>query len=179
MPALKSLLLALLLALAAALPARAQNIEDLVRQLPDGGFSDRARVVAQLAGTGDTRLVPLFEALAAGDLNVVKDTGQVVFITPAGGNVRIADALTGEAAGEVAKGAVERIRVNNSLRRAIRTAIGQLTLLSPNVSTRLSAARAMFQAADPDNIPLLDEAIAQERDATVLRRCRRRAPPRS
>ena len=164
----RSLLLGLLALLFAALPARAQTVEELVRQLPDGSFSDRGRIVVQLAATGDTRLVPLFEALAAGDLNVVTETGQIVFIAPSGGDVRITDALTGEAAGEVARGAVERIRVNNGLRRTIRTAIGQLTLLSPNAAIRLSAAQAMFQAADPENIPLLDEAIAQEEDSTVL-----------
>ncbi len=165
---LKAILVSMLL-LTAILPARAQTVEELVRQLPDGGFSERARVVAQLAQTGDTRLVPLLEALAAGELNVVEATGQVVFIRPAGSGVAITDALTGEAAGEVGAREVERIRVNNSLRRAVRTAIGQLTLLSPDAGTRAAAARAMFQAADPDNLPLLEEAIAQEQLDWVLR----------
>jgi urea transport system permease protein len=161
------LMVCLMAVLVAVVPARAQTVEDLVRQLPEGSYSDRAKVVAQLAATGDARLVPLLEALADGSLNVVEDTGQVVLIRPAGDNVQITDALTGEDAGEVAKGAVERIRVNNGLRRAIRTAIGQLTLLSPDPATRLAAAESMFQAADPDNIPLLDEAIAQEEVASV------------
>jgi hypothetical protein len=166
--AARPVLLALMVLLVALLPARAQSVEELVNQLPEGGFSDRSAIIAQLAATGDTRLVPVLEALGAGELNVVAETGQVVFVRPAGGNVAITDALTGEDAGEVASGAVDRIRVNNSVRRAVRTAIGQLTLLSPNANTRLSAARAMFQAADPDNLPLLDEAIAQEEDASVL-----------
>jgi urea transport system permease protein len=165
----KYALLVLLVSLTAILPARAQSVEDLVRQLPDGGFGDRSAVIAQLAATGDTRLVPVLEALGAGELNVVSDTGQVVFVRPAGGNVAIRDALTGEDAGEVASGAVDRIRVNNAVRRAIRTAIGQLTLLSPDANTRMSAARAMFQAADPDNLPLLEEALAEEENPTVLR----------
>jgi urea transport system permease protein len=167
--AAKHALLVLLVSLVAILPARAQTVEDLVRQLPEGGFGDRSAVIAQLAATGDTRLVPVLEALGAGELNVVADTGQVVFVRPAGGNVAIRDALTGEDAGEVASGAVDRIRVNNAVRRAVRTAIGQLTLLSPDANTRISAARAMFQAADPDNLPLLEEALAAEENPTVLR----------
>jgi urea transport system permease protein len=164
---LKTLLLALLLAWMAGSTAHAQTVEELVGRLPEGNFAERGRVVAQLAATGDTRLVPLMEALAAGDLNAVRETGQVVFAAPAPGGLRITDAVTGEALGEVARDAVERIRVNNGLRRAIRTAIGQLTLLSPNRATRLAAAQAMFQAADPENIPLLDEAIALEEDSGV------------
>jgi urea transport system permease protein len=167
--AAKHALLVLLVSLVAILPARAQTVEDLVRQLPEGGFGDRSAVIAQLAATGDTRLVPVLEALGAGELNVVAETGQVVFVRPAGGNVAIRDALTGEDAGEVASGAVDRIRVNNAVRRAVRTAIGQLTLLSPDANTRISAARAMFQAADPDNLPLLEEALAAEENPTVLR----------
>jgi urea transport system permease protein len=155
--------------LLAILPASAQSIEDLVRQLPEGSYSDRAAVVAQLAATGDTRLVPVLEALAAGDLNVVTETGQIVLVRPAGDMVAITDALTGEPAGEVASGAVERIRVNNSLRRAVRAAIGQLTLMGPDRATRIAAAEAMFRTPDPENIPLLDQAIAAEQDAGVLK----------
>jgi len=164
----RPVLIALVALLVAILPARAQSVEELVNQLPEGGFSDRSAVIAQLAATGDTRLVPVLEALAAGELNVVEETGQIVFIRPAGDNVAITDALTGDDAGEVASGAVERIRVNNSVRRAVRTAIGQLTLLSPNANVRLSAARAMFQAGDPENLPLLEEAMAAEENAAVL-----------
>jgi urea transport system permease protein len=151
-------------------PAQAQSLEELVRQLPEGSFSDKAATIGQIAATGDTRAVPVLEAMAGGDLNVVAETGQVVLLGRAsGGTVPIRDALTGEEAGEIATGAVERIRVNNSVRRAVRTAIGQLTLLSPDVATRLSAAGAMFQAADPENLPLLEEAIAEEQVASVLK----------
>jgi urea transport system permease protein len=167
--AVRMFVLSLLAALLLLAPARAQSVEDLVWQLPDGSFSDRAAVVSQLAATGDARLVSLLEALAAGDLNVVEETGAVVTLSGRGDPLDATDALTGEGVGEVAKASVERIRVNNSLRRAVRAAIGQLTVMSPNRNTRLSAAGAMFQAADPENIALLDEAIAQEDDDGVRR----------
>jgi urea transport system permease protein len=165
---MRRLAVMLVLVLLAAGSAFAQSVEDLVRQLPDGGFSDRARVVQALAATGDARVAPLLDSLAAGDLNVIGETGQVVTISGRGDEVTATDALTGEVIGEVPSAGVERIRVNNSLRRAVRTAVGQLTLLSTNASTRMSAARAMFQAGDPDNIELLDEAIAQEENPAVL-----------
>ncbi len=151
-----------------ALPAHAQSLEDLARQLPDGSFSDRAQTVAAIAATGDPRAVPLLEALAAGDLNAVESTGQIVTLSGRGDPLEATDAITGNPIGEVAKASVERIRVNNSLRRAVRTAIGQLTLMSPDANTRMTAARAMFQAGDPDNVELLDEAIAQEQNPAVL-----------
>ncbi|MHB2264783.1 urea ABC transporter permease subunit UrtB [Aliihoeflea sp. PC F10.4] len=166
---MRRLAVMLVLALfAAGGSAFAQSVEELVRQLPDGSFSDRGRVVQALAATNDARVAPLLESLAAGDLNVIEETGQVVTTSGRGDTVTATDALTGDEIGEVASSGVERIRVNNSLRRAVRTAVGQLTLMSPNAGTRMSAARAMFQAGDPDNVELLDEAIAQEENPAVL-----------
>ncbi len=148
--------------------AWAQSAEDLVRQLPEGSFSDRGRVVSALAATGDPRVSGVLEALAAGDLNVIEETGRVVITSGRGDTLTATDALTGEEMGNVPSAGIERIRVNNSLRRAVRTAVGQLTLMSPDAGTRMSAARAMFQAADPNNVELLDEAIAQEVNTAVL-----------
>ena len=61
---------------------------------------------------------------------------------PAGANLSLIDPLTGETVGEEAKGALTKIRVNNNLRRTIRSALGGLTLLSEDRNTRLQAADA-------------------------------------
>jgi urea transport system permease protein len=161
--AMVAVVLALVVAIFTFAPAHAQSVEELVRQLPGGSFSERGKVVTQLAATGDTRLVRLLEALASGDLNVASATGQVVLL----GSADAIDALTGEAAGGVAKADVKRIKVNNALRRTIRSAVGQLTLLSPSAASRLAAANSMFLSADPENTPLLDEALAEEKDDKV------------
>src|SRR5690606_32487028 len=64
---------------------------------------------------------------------------------------------------------LSRIRVNNSLRRDIRTAVGSLTLMSEDAGTRMTAARSMFASVDETNLELLDEAIAAESDPGVKR----------
>src|SRR5690606_12232489 len=61
------------------------------------------------------------------------------------------------------------IRVNNGVRRSIRTAMGSLTLLSPDRATRLSAAQTIFTSRDAANLALLEAAITEETDARVLR----------
>ena len=48
---------------AAALPASAQTLEELVSALPDGSFNERAALVAEIAATGDPRAAGLLEAL--------------------------------------------------------------------------------------------------------------------
>jgi urea transport system permease protein len=172
---LQRLFLPLLLAFAllaggAATPARAQAqdeaLNELVGALGEGGnLRELAAAVEALAASGDPAVVPVLQALGEGDLYAT-DEGRVVIRRGSGA---VTDAATGEELSEIDPPDLSRIRVNNSLRRDIRTAIGGLTLMSETASVRLNAARAMFQAPDPENVELLDEALAAEDDDGVRR----------
>src|SRR5690606_29957512 len=107
--------------------------------------------VAALAASGEDGAVPILEALGNGQLYEAANGG--VFI--ATGRNDYADALTGEAADLDATGAMKTIRINNALRRDIAAAIGNLTLLSDNISTRRAAALQMIASPTPDNLELL------------------------
>ena len=149
-------------------PVHAQdNFAALIDALAPGSFKEREAAIGALAATGDERVPAILTALAEGDLYVVEATGKVVFAAKAGTSFALIDPLTNEGLGEVAKGDVEKIKVNNSLRRVIRTAIGQLTLLSPDRATRLSAAQSVLKNADPAMLELLDEALAAEGDPQI------------
>src|SRR5688500_15436206 len=84
--ALRALLIALLLLLAAIVPVHAQseNIATLVDALATGSFKDREEAIQALAGTRDERVPAILSALAEGDLYVVEATGKVVMATKAG-----------------------------------------------------------------------------------------------
>jgi urea transport system permease protein len=162
------LILAPLVVMAALWPLAAQaqsSLDDLVDALASGNLREMAATVAALAQTGDPAVVPVLEALGDGSLYATED-GRVVIQS---GRTPARDPLTAETLDDVDVATLSRIRVNNSLRRDIRTAIGGLTLLSENDATRLSAARQMFSNADPDNIELLDEAITAETSAAILK----------
>jgi urea transport system permease protein len=163
---LRALLLWLALAtgLAPVAPA-AETLETLVARLPEGDFDARAAVVAAIGASGDPRAAAVLEALGAGDLQQLKADGRVVRVVDGEGF----DAVSGEAVGAVGRGAGERIRVNNGLRRAIRAALGVLTLASPDPALRRAAAEAAFKSRDPEQIAALDAAIVAETDPGVLR----------
>jgi urea transport system permease protein len=162
----KRYVLWLWLALAAlAAPVAAETLETLTARLPEGDFDDRAAVVAAIGATGDYRAADLLDALAEGELQQLKADGRIVRVREGVG----LDPLTGAEVGPVGRGAGERIRVNNGLRRAIRAALGQLTLASPDPARRLAAAEAAFKARDPEQLPALDAAIAAETDPAIRR----------
>jgi len=160
-------LVALLLAFVVAPPAFAQvddaTFAPLVDALAPGNFRDREAAASALAATEDPRAVSVLQTLLDGDLYVDEASGKVLLGDGAGA----IDPLTGAAFAGAAELELERVRVNNGLRRGLRTIIGQMTLMSDDRGTRLSAAQSVLRDANPDNLELLDTALAAETDAQV------------
>jgi urea transport system permease protein len=153
----------------AAPAAKADDLKPLVNALGAGAYAETEKAIVALAAAGDPAVAKILDALSAGDLYVRKSDRQVFVATSAGGKFALADPLTGEAAGEAAKGEIEKIKVNNKLRGVIRTAMGSLTLMSPDPAVRRTAVAAVFQSGDPAAIPLIDAALADEKDQSLAK----------
>ncbi|WP_417766909.1 urea ABC transporter permease subunit UrtB [Stappia sp.] len=150
-------------------------LRELVNALAKGSFSDTEKQVGRLAETGDPLVVKALEALSEGDLYVRKSDALVVVGKRSGGAYALTDPLTGADLGALSGSALDKIRVNNRLRRSIRAALGGLTLRAPDPVIRAQAAEAIFKARDADAIPALEAAIAAETDpsvATLMREAR-------
>jgi urea transport system permease protein len=125
----------------------AQDLSTLARGLGAESFAEREKTVAAIARLGDAEAVPLLEALEKGELYVRPDGSVVAAPADAGG--------------------LERIRVNNALRRAIQAALGELTLFSSDPELRRKAAEAVFKSGDPAALETIGRAIAREADAGI------------
>ncbi|PIO96475.1 urea ABC transporter permease subunit UrtB [Pleomorphomonas carboxyditropha] len=161
-------LLAIVAALAAGLqPALAGRIADAdlsarVAALGAGGFDEVETAITDLAATGDDRVPAILDRLGEGELMVRKADGAVFFADKAGKDYRLTDPVTGADAGPAPKATVEKIKVNNRIRRAIASAVGALTLMSPDPAVRRAAAEAVMKSADAAALPALEQAIAVE-----------------
>jgi urea transport system permease protein len=164
---LVALLLALLVAPLAASPVLAQTDDvtfgTLVDALAPGNFREREAAATALTATGDPRAVAVLQALLDGELQADKASGKVLI----GSGARAIDPVTGSAFDGVADLKLDRVKVNNGLRRVLRTLIGQLTLMSDDRATRLSAAQSVLRDANPENLELLTTAIAAETDPAI------------
>ncbi len=149
--------------------ARAQDttthIPALIQSMGEASLRELGQIVTDLSATGDPAVIAPLQALADGNLYAEKTSGLVAI--QRGSNWL--DPATGETIDAPEGADFARIRVNNGLRRDIATALAGMTLMSDNPSTRLTAANGFLSKPDPTNLPLLDEAIAAETDATVLR----------
>lgn len=153
-------------------PALASRIADAdlssrIAALGVGSFDDLEKAIANLAATGDDRVPAILDRLGNGELTVRKADGLVFFADKAGSDFRLTDPATGADAGLAPKATVEKIKVNNRIRRAIASAVGALTLMSPDPAVRLAAAEAVMKSADVAALPVLEQAIAAETVADV------------
>jgi urea transport system permease protein len=160
-------LIACLLLAAPHAMAQSGATPELVDALGKGGFPQREAAMNVLVATGDARVVPILQALSDGNLYARKSDAKVAIGAKASGGVALKDPLEGTDLGTLKTSEVEKIKVNNGLRGKIRTAIGQLTLLSPDRAIRLSAAQSVLKTADPNTIDLLKEALAGETDPQI------------
>ena len=106
--------------------------------------------MAALVATGDARIVPILQALSDGTLYTRNADGKVVLAAKAGGAFALTEPLDGSALGTAASSDLDKIKINNGLRGKIRTAIGQMTLLSADRATRLSAAQSILVCLPTD-----------------------------
>jgi urea transport system permease protein len=162
-------LIAFLLAVVLA-PTLALAQDDFAAQvnaLGPGSFSDRSKAIDALVATGDERVPPILQALSDGTLFMRKADGQVVLTAKAGSELKLTNPADGSDLGTGPSSDFEKIKVNNGLRGKIGTAIGKMTLLSPDAAARLSAAQNVLKNADPAMLALLDQALATEANPAI------------
>jgi urea transport system permease protein len=155
-----------LLLVAATAVARADDFSTLVAALGSDNFVEKEKAVVALGNLGDGRAVPILTGLASNRLLKTAD-GRVVLVTSKDGKTEFVDAASGEPIAGISQADLQRILVNNRLRGALETAIGQLSLYSPDPVARLAAADDAFKHSSGQSAALLERALASEQDPAV------------
>ncbi|PBB42733.1 urea ABC transporter permease subunit UrtB [Mesorhizobium sp. WSM3866] len=167
---LRAIGLTLLLTMASLLPSKAGEADlraAIAKFATATNFSATEAIVRELAASGDPAVERPLSALADGNLYIRKADSQVFIGKDAASGVELLDPFSGDKSADAAKADLTKIKVNNGLRRAIRDALGTLTLRAKDASVRLAAAATMFKTPDAANIEPLDAAIAAETDPAV------------
>ena len=144
-----------------------EDAHGLINALGPANFQQADEIVKNLAKTGDPKVVPALQAFSDGDLYVRKSDNQVFIARSSGDVMALIDPLTGQTAGEEAKGNLSKIKINNNLRRSVRAALGGLTLMSPNRGVRLEAAQSVLKSPSADSLEALEAALQNEKDGEI------------
>ena len=130
-----------------------------VEKLAFGEGDERIEAIGALVAEGDPKALELLKALAEGE---VQTSGKRVLIVR--GDKAI-DPFTG--AQEPLPAEREDVVANNRLRGAIGDALAGLKLLSADKGERLAAAKALVGGVDAAMLPLIEKALAKEKDAEI------------
>jgi urea transport system permease protein len=149
--------------IALAAPAFAASFEESVGKFATDDFSDTEEAIGEIAASGNPLAYPIISALQDERLMFDADTKKV-YIKQADG--KALDAATGAPVDAIPDSA-SAVNLNNRLRRAAEAALGGLTLMSPDLSARLSAAQSVFKSHEETLLPTVEAALAKETNGTV------------
>ncbi|MEN4890157.1 urea ABC transporter permease subunit UrtB [Erwinia billingiae] len=120
--------------------------------------SDQITLLQRWAATPDPARLPFLQALR--NENVVLDEHKQPF-SEVDGKLSALDSVAQPT------GSTKKLFMNNRLRVMIATTLAAHQLVSDSVATRLSAARALQNDAQADQLPLLTQRLAAEKDDGV------------
>ena len=138
--------------------AQAALDPQVVKLLATDDSDEKVSAINKLGVMATPESVALLKALR--DETVYVTAEGRVLVADAEGNAQ--DPVTDEKL-PLPEGA-DGITINNRLRGALDAAQSGLQLLSPDVAVRRAGAAALQQAADPEQLPLIQRALATEKD---------------
>ena len=130
-------------------------------------FPDKSAAVAKISELRHPNGHAVLATLLDGKL-YFRNADHEVFITDGGeSQLALTDPLTMKGAGSGAPDDFTRITTNNSLRKALRSAVASFALTDPDPDVRLAAVREMLRSIDEDGVAILRASLEKEGDADV------------
>jgi urea transport system permease protein len=163
---LRRLLLTLIVLLATAASALADDLHNLIDRLGSESFADKEQAVTALGELGDGRAIPALKALSDGLLYRTGDQ-HAVLVEESGDAYKLFDPVDHAPLGEAKGSAIDKVRVNNRLRGSITGALSRLMLVSANRDDRLNAAHDALKHLSSESAAGLERALQQEKDPEV------------
>ena len=167
---LSQLLAVCVLTLLALTGARAEEsgAEALLPQLADVPNKEKPAIIGRIAASGDPRARQWLDAFANGKLARMKDSGDfVIVLDNKGRNWTLADALSGEAIGQVSRRELKTLRINNALRAELEGILSVIDLTQSDPARRLAAARDLRGSVDAASFERISQLLAAEENDDV------------
>ena len=151
----------------AAAATIAPSLDSLLAALPDANLSRKAEIIAGLSTEGSPSARLVLSALLDGQLYYRLSDRQIVAAAGDGNPLQLTDVKTLAELGEAPSSQFSRITINNQLRRALREALANLDLASPDAKVRLAAVQEMMRSIDETTDATLRAHLGEESDPTV------------
>ncbi len=143
----------------------AENFTLALEQLQSKSYKEKEQAIEQLVQSKDQRVKSILEAMLNARLFFTKEDKKLVIGIKNQNGFAITDVLTQKAIGDIDKSSLDKVKVNNKLRRILRSSIATLSLLSSDADERLSAVKSMYGKVD--DIGILKKHLENEKNRKV------------
>jgi len=140
---------------------------EMLPQLTSGSLSERSSVIEQLSNLDDLRVLPVFQSMLKGKLYFIKENLQPGFISRTDEGYQIISALNNKIMGVFEKNKLKKIRVNNKLRRELRSYIAHLRIKSPDDKVRKEAVKELLKNVDEETVKILIALNVKEKNESI------------
>ncbi len=143
--------------------ARASDLAEMLPELLTNSNKQKAAVIEKMSELDDDRVLPVLKAMLNARLYATEKDGTFVYIQePKNDEYDISSVLTGEDLGMMHDRDLDKIRINNKLRRVLRANIAKLELTSKDEDLRFKSAKNLAKTPDDELRSEIVNAIKQE-----------------
>lgn len=147
--------------------AQADEFETLSLNLAKSNYAQKSQIIDSLVALNDERVLPVLKGMLDGNLYLQKSDQAVVIGRDAEGGVEITDIRNNHVTDVVGVRALDKVRINNSVRGKLRTVIASLQLSSKNPDLRRQSARDLIKSPDPELRELIASAYEKEKVSSI------------
>ena len=122
-----------------------QTFETLAPSLNAKSFRDKAKAIEIIAEIDDPRVLPTLKAMQESKLYYKKDDKSLVIISDAEDGLEITDIYTETSLGVVKKSKIKKVKINNRLRRKLRTIVAIASLSSSDKAVRYESIKNLLK----------------------------------
>lgn len=139
-----------------------------VEKLTARSFSEKEEAVENISQSNHPRAGETLEAVLESKLFYTKKDKRIVYADKDGSNYTLTDFFTGELLGKVKKRKIKKVRINNKLRRQLKSSIAELNLKHKDPKIRLAAVDVLIRNLTSENLVLLSKYHSLEKNKKVL-----------
>ena len=122
--------------------AKDESFQELLNQLSTKDFSEKFNIVEEIALINNSKTKLILNSLLEGKIYSIKNTKKVVFAIKDKNKYITTSLLNNEPLGTFSKSEVSKIKINNKIRKKIKTSLALLDLTHPEESIRLAAVKS-------------------------------------
>ena len=147
--------------------AKEENFQDLLNQLSTKDFSVKFNIVEEIAQRNNPETKFILNALLEGKIYSIKSTKKVVFTVKENNKYSATGLINNEPFGVFTKSEITKVRINNKIRKKIKTSLALLDLTHPDESIRLDAVKSTYKSISKEVVNTMQLLLKTEESEDV------------